>query len=223
MSCSRPAAAGQRAVEAHFLGQHAGQKGHFDRMPQHVLAVAGAEPQPAEQVNDLGMQAGHVGFLGRFFAVLLDVLLHFGLRLGDDLFDPGRMDAAVGDQLVERHAADFAAHRIEPADDHHARRVVDDHVDAGGLFEGPDVAPFAADDPALHLVAGNVDGAGGGFGGVGGGVALDAGDQHLAALGLADFGHFLLVPQDHRALLVRQSRHRADPAGAWWPPRGSAR
>ena len=41
----QPAAAGQPAVEPHFLGQHAGEKGDFDRMPQHVLAVAGAEAQ----------------------------------------------------------------------------------------------------------------------------------------------------------------------------------
>ena len=75
--------------------------------------------------------------------------------------------------LFERQPGDLAADRVEAADDHHARRVVDDHVDAGGLFEGADVAPFAADDPALHFVVGNIDRAGGGFGRVGGGVALD--------------------------------------------------
>ena len=46
------AAAGQLAVEAHLLGQHAGEEGHFDRVPQHVLAVAGAEVQPAQQVDE---------------------------------------------------------------------------------------------------------------------------------------------------------------------------
>ena len=107
----------------------------------------------------------------------------------DELFDPRRMDAAVGDQLVQRHAGDLAADRIEPADDHHARRVVDDHVDAGGFFEGADIAPFAADDAALHFVAGDVDGAGGGFGGVGGGVAMHGGEQDVAAFRLGDFGH----------------------------------
>ena len=75
--------------------------------------------------------------------------------------------------LFERHAGDFAADRVEAADDHHAGRVVDDHVDAGGLFEGADVAAFAADDAALHFVVGDVDGAGGGLGRVGGGEALN--------------------------------------------------
>ena len=145
--------------------------------------------RPAEQVNDLGMQARHVGFLGRFLAELLDVLLHLGLRFGHQLFDPRGMDAPVGDQLVERHAGHFAADGVEAADDDHARRVVDDHVDAGGLFEGADVAPFAADDAAFHFVAGDVDRAGRGFGGMGGGVALDAGQQDLARFGVADLGH----------------------------------
>ena len=173
-------------------------------MPQHVLAVAGAEAQPAQQMNHLGMQVRHVGLLGRFLAELLDVLLHLGLRFGHQLLDPRGMDPAVGDQLVQRHAGHLAADRIEAADDHHARRVVDDHVDAGGFFERPDVASFAADDPALHLVAGNVDGAGGRFGGVCGGVALDAGQQGVAGFGVADFGQLLLVAHDQGALLVLQ-------------------
>ena len=46
-------AAGEVAVEADLLGHHAGEERDFDRVPQHVLAVAGAEVQPAEQVDDL--------------------------------------------------------------------------------------------------------------------------------------------------------------------------
>ena len=76
--------------------------------------------------------------------------------------------------LLSEMPGDLAADRIEAADDHHAGRVVDDDVDAGRFFEGADVAPFAADDAALHFVAGNIDGAGRGFGRVGGGVALNA-------------------------------------------------
>ena len=106
--------------------------------------------------------------------------------------------------LFERDAGDLAADRVERADDHHARRVVDDHVDAGGLFEGADVAAFAADDAALHFVAGNVDRAGRGFGRVGGGEALDRRDQHFPGLRVADRGQLLFVLEDQRALLVRQ-------------------
>ena len=45
------AAAGQVAVQADHLGHHAGEERHFDAVPQHVLAVAGAEVQPAQQVD----------------------------------------------------------------------------------------------------------------------------------------------------------------------------
>ena len=134
------------------------------------------------------MQPRHVRLLHSFFAVFLDVLVHLALRLRDQLFDARGMDPPVGDQLVERHPGDFAANRIETADDHHARRIVDDHVDAGGLFEGADVASFAADDPALHLVVGNIDGAGRGFGGVRGGVAVERREDDLARLGFALLG-----------------------------------
>ena len=134
-----------------------------------------------------GCKPADFGFLHGLFAELLNVLLHFGLRFGHDFFDPRRMDAAVGNQLVQRHSGDFAAHGVEAADDDHARRVVDDHVDAGGLFEGADVAAFAADDAALHFVVGNIDRAGGRFGRVAGGVALNGGDQNFARFGLADF------------------------------------
>ena len=182
MSCNSPQRRAMVAIEADFFGQHAGQKGDFDRMPQHVLAVTGAEAQPAEQMDDFWMQAADFGFLDGFFAEFLDVLFHLGLRFVHDFFDPRGMNAAVGNQLAQRHTGDFAAHRIEAADDHHARRVVDDHVDAGGFFEGANVATFAADDAAFHFVVGNIDRAGGRFGRVPGGIALDGGDQRFRAI-----------------------------------------
>ena len=63
---------GQVAVQADLFGHHAGQKRHLDRVPQHVLAVAGAELQPAEQLDDLLVQARHVGLLGGLLADLAD-------------------------------------------------------------------------------------------------------------------------------------------------------
>ena len=59
------AAPGQRAVEADFLGHHAGDEGHFDAVPQHVLAVAGAEMQPAQQVDQPLVQAADGQLPGR--------------------------------------------------------------------------------------------------------------------------------------------------------------
>ncbi len=103
---------------------------------------------------------------GRLLAEPADVLLHLFLGFLDDLLDPGRVNAAVLDQSLERDLGDLAADAVEPGDDDHAGRVVDDHVHAGRLLEGADVPPLAADDPALHLVVGNVDRADGDLGGV---------------------------------------------------------
>ena len=62
--------------------------------------------------------------------------------------------------------------------------------------------PFAADDPALHVVGGDVDGADGGLGGVRRGVALDGGGEDLAGLLLAGLAERLLVLEDQAADLV---------------------
>ncbi len=140
---------------------------------KHVLAVARAEVEPAEQIHHLVVQPANLRFLHGFLAIPPNLHVDLFLRFGDELFDARGMNAAVGDELVERFAGNFAAHGVECADDHHAGRIVDDHVHARGFLEGADVSPLAADDAALHFVAGDIDGAGGGFGRVGGGEPLD--------------------------------------------------
>ena len=99
---------------------------------------------------------------------------------------------------------DLAADVVEAGDDDDARRVVDDHVDAGGLLEGADVPPLAADDPALHVVGGDVDRADGGLGGVRRGVALDGGGEDLAGLLLAGLAERLLVLEDQPPTSCRE-------------------
>ena len=100
---------------------------------------------------------------GRGLAFLADRLLHLRLDLLDDLLDARRMDAAVGDQPLDRLARDLAAERIEAREDDRAGRVVDDQLDAGRLLERADVAPLAADDPPLHVVAREIDDRDGGL------------------------------------------------------------
>ncbi len=132
------------------------------------------------------------GFLCRLEAELADALVHLLLRFADDLLDAAGMDAAVLDQLDQRQLGHFAADVVEGRDDDDARRIVDDDVDARLLFEGADVAPFAADDSALHLVVGNVDGRDGRFGGMRGGVALNGHRQDFARLAVAIGLEFVL-------------------------------
>ena len=90
-------------------------------------------------------------------------------------------------RLLQRDAGDLAADGIEAAHDHHAGRVVDDHIHAGGLFEAADVATLAADDAALHVIRRNRDRADGVVGGLIGGVTLDGLENDLPALVLGFF------------------------------------
>ena len=102
------------------------------------------------------------------------------LGLAEHLLDARRVDAAVGDQLLEREAGDLAAHAVEAREHDRLGRVVDDEVDAGDLLEGADVATLAADDAALHVVAGQVDDRDGRLGDVVGRRALDAEREDVA-------------------------------------------
>ncbi len=111
--------------------------------------------------------------LNGFFAITANILIDFFLRFRDELFDAGRVNAAIGDEFVERGPSNFAADGIEGTDDYDARRIVDNHVDTRRFFESANVPAFATDDAAFHFVAGDVDRAGRGLGGVGSGEALN--------------------------------------------------
>ena len=103
--------------------------------------------------------------------------------LGDHLFDARGMNAAIENQLGERHARDLAAHRIESRQDDGLWRIVDDEVDAGGALECADVAALAPDDAALHLVIGQRHNGDGDIGDLIGGAALNGEGDDLARPG----------------------------------------
>src|SRR3954447_14235703 len=146
----RPAGGPRRRAE--LVGHHRGEVGALDRVREDVLAVARAVLQAAEDPDQLGVQALDVRIERGLLARLDDVALQLGLRLVVGLLDSCRVDAAVGQQLLQGHAGDLAADAVEAGQDHRVRRVVDDEVDAGEVLEGADVAALAADDAALHVV-----------------------------------------------------------------------
>ena len=113
--------------------------------------------------------------------------LELGLGLVVGLLDPGRVDAPVLQQLLERHAGDLAPDAVEAGEDDRVGRVVDDEVDAGEVLEGADVAALTADDAALHVVGGQLDDGDRRLGRVARGHALhhDAQDVADAAVGVA--------------------------------------
>jgi len=96
------------------------------------------------------------------------------------------MDPAVDDELLECESGHLTSHRVEAAEENGVRGLVDDQVHAGDLFEGTDVAPLAADDPPLHVVAREVHARHHRLAGLLGGQPLDhrAQDRLGARLGL---------------------------------------
>jgi hypothetical protein len=125
-------------------------------VPEHVLAVAGAVLEPAEDLDDLLVEVAAVGLEDGLLPGLHDEVVELGLRLVVHLLDPSRLDPAVLDQLLQRQPRDLAAETVERREDDRLRRVVDDEVDARQVLERPDVPALAADDPALHVVRGQV-------------------------------------------------------------------
>ena len=93
------------------------------------------------------------GFLTDFDDFLLDFLGRFG----HNFLHPRRVDAAVLHQQVQREAGYFAAHRVEARNNDGFRSIVHNHFHARGRFQGPDVAPFTANDLTLNIVALDVE------------------------------------------------------------------
>src|SRR5215211_8346223 len=172
---------------AELVGHHRRQVSALDRVGEHVLAVAGAVLQAAEDLDQLGVQAAHVGLEGRLLAALDDVALELGLGLEVRLLDACRVDAPVLQELLERHPRDLAADAVEAREDHRVGRVVDDEVDAREVLEGADVAALAADDAALHVVGRELHDRDRGLGRVAGGEPLhdDREDVAHAPVGVA--------------------------------------
>ena len=171
-------------VDAELFRHDPGQPGHFCRVVQHVLTVAGAVLQASHELKNVRVQVVQAEVerhIARFFS-------HGGIRffpdLQDHFFDTRRMDAAIGDQPLNRHLGDLATIRIEARQDNRARRVVHDQVDARRQFERADVAALAPDDTALQIVAWQIDDRDGRFDGVIGRAPLDGlGDVVFRAVG----------------------------------------
>src|SRR3989475_1739157 len=143
---------GDANVGADLGRHHGGEVGDLFGVVQHLLSVARSEAKDAEMADDLGMQTLEPELQYRRLPLLFDPLQDLLAGLGDDLFDPGRMNPAIDDELVERDPRDLATDRIEPADDHGLGGVVDDQVDPRGLLKSADVPALLADDAALQLV-----------------------------------------------------------------------
>src|SRR5215211_1636722 len=188
---------------AELLGDQRREVRALHQVIEHVLAIARAEAKLAEEPQELRIEARDARLERCAFALLRDPGLDLLASVLVGLLDQRRVDAAVRDQPLHRDPGDLAADAVE-AREHDGRwSLVDDHVDPGELLERPDVAPVAADDPALHLVVWKLDEARRRIGRVLGGEPLhcDREDVPRPPLGL----HFrlrldLLQPQSRLLL-----------------------
>jgi hypothetical protein len=102
-------APGRLHRRAQLGGNHPGQVGALDRVSEHVLAVARAVVEAAEQLGQLRMDLTCVRLERCLLADLGDVSVDLLLGLLVGLLDAGRVDAAVLDQALQRDPGDLAA------------------------------------------------------------------------------------------------------------------
>ncbi len=126
-------------------------------MVEDVLAVRHAVLEPAEQVDQLRVEAGHTDLQNRPFTRVPHALVHLAERLFVGLLDAGRVDAAILYEPPQSATRDLAPHRVECRKSYRLRCVVNDDVHACRRFERSDVAPLPSDDPPLHFVAGKLN------------------------------------------------------------------
>src|SRR5215471_8553649 len=148
---------GDIAVGAELRRHVGGEPRDFLGVLEDVLAVRGAVLEPPEKLDELRVEVRDRELQRRRLAFLADLFPQLGADLLYDLFDAGRMDAAVRDQLLQRHPGDLAAKRLEGRDDDRLRGVVDDQVHACRRLERANVAPLAADDAAFQVVRRQLD------------------------------------------------------------------
>ena len=128
------------------------QKYHKQRRAQSILkeqiALCEEQIRYFEQL-EAQLEIASVPDAVSYTHLVVDLTAH----LVDDLFDASRLDASVLDQILQRQTGDLATDRIKTGNRDRFRRIVDDQIHAGRLFDRFDVSSFATDDASLHLFA----------------------------------------------------------------------
>ncbi len=141
-------------IRAELSGQDTGKIGNVDGMLQDILSVARAIFEAPQNFDELRMHAAHAASEDRLLAGFANGPLHFFRRLGDDLFNPRRVNTTVSNQIFQRQPRNFTPHRIERRQDDGFRRVVDDKIHARQRLDGANVSSLATDNPPLHFIIG---------------------------------------------------------------------
>ena len=142
------------------------------------------------------------GIEGSLLASLAHALLNQVGSLVIHLLDASRVNAAVGDEVLEGDTGGLTTDRVEARKNDGLGRVVDHEVDAGNLLKGPDVATLATNDAALEVIRGNMHRGNGNLGSVVGSAALNRQGQDLLGSLMALGANLLLGLANDRGGLV---------------------
>ena len=173
---------GSGDVQAEFRGHQSHQLRNFDGMIEDVLREAVPETQPAQQLDDFHLHRRQPQLEDRLFAAAQNGFVHFLRNFGHDFLDARGMDAPVENQPLHGFTGNLAPHGIEAGQDDRVGRVVDEHGNTGGGFEGPNVSSLSADDAPFDVVSLQRHRGRGGFERVLARVALDGEADNTAGL-----------------------------------------
>ena len=118
------------------------------------MAIAGAEFELAQEMNQLARNTDDADFAGGIFTSANNLFFDFALGLSYGIFDRRRINATVFHQTFKGIAGNLAANWVKTREYHHAWSVVNHNVYTRGTLQSLDVAAFFADDAALHVVIG---------------------------------------------------------------------
>jgi len=91
------------------------------------------------------------------FPDFYDFLLNLFPGFINHLLYPGRMDPAIGNQLVKCQPCNLPSDRVKTRKYNGLGRIIDNYFNPGGRFKGPDVPSLAPDDTALDLIVIDVE------------------------------------------------------------------
>ena len=157
MSCSSAARRACFSFRPSSPAIDAADERRLDRVHQHVLRVAVAVLQHADELDELGVDAVEPTSKIAFWPASRTVsstscsALRTTSSMRPGWMRPSEISRSSAMRAISRRIGLW--HEITTA----LRRVVDDQVDAGRRLDGADVAALAADDAALHVVARQVD------------------------------------------------------------------
>ena len=144
-------------IEAKLGGHQRRDVRTLHKMLEDVLPVRRPVAQRAEHRDERWMEVGDAYLGHRIFGRPQTLRLNLTLAPLVYFLDAGGMNAAIRHQLGQRHPGRLSPNRIEAGQQNCFWRVIDHHVDAGHLFERPDIAALPTDDPTLHVVSREVD------------------------------------------------------------------